>query len=150
MFNFSERSRAQLETCHPDLQTLANELIKVWNFTVVEGMRTTERQILMFKQGKSKLDGINKKSKHQARTCKECPEGCSFAFDIYPFPIEPNNMEQFKKQWKIVMPLAKKLLDSGKMKHALRAGIDWDSDGDTSDEKFIDAPHYELVTLKGE
>ncbi len=58
------------------------------DLTIICGMRTLEEQQEAFKKGFSKLDGINKVSKHQ--------EG--LAFDFIPYPFKGwNDVESFKK-----------------------------------------------------
>ncbi len=47
------------------------------DLTIICGIRTLEEQQEAFKNGFSKLDGVNKKSKHQ--------EGLAFDFIHYPF-----------------------------------------------------------------
>jgi hypothetical protein len=38
------RSKRKLSTCHKDIQTILNEAIKWFDFTVIEGERTLKRQ----------------------------------------------------------------------------------------------------------
>ncbi len=53
MFKFSKRSREKLDTLHPDLQAVLNEAIKHVDFTVLEGLRTLERQEELVRIGAS-------------------------------------------------------------------------------------------------
>lgn len=145
MPNFSNKSRKLLSTCHPDLQAIMNEAIKQYDFSILEGARSTERQIQLFKEGKSKCDGIKIKSNHQPRTCKECPQGCSFAIDIAPFPIDWEDTNAFKELAVIVLDIANEMYNLGEIKHKLRWGGDWNMNGKTSDETFRDYPHFELI-----
>lgn len=64
MYGFTKESQEKLNSCHRDLQIIMNKLIEIYDFKVLEGLRTTEQQVQYFKDGKSKLDGIIKKSKH--------------------------------------------------------------------------------------
>ena len=66
MYKFGEKSLSRLKTCHPDIQVILNELIKIYDFNIIEGIRSTQRHQELFNANKSKLDGIIKKSKHQA------------------------------------------------------------------------------------
>ena len=65
MYRFGKRSRARLKGVDSRLVNVLNELIKVMDVTIIEGVRSAETQNKYFKDGKSKLDGINKKSNHQ-------------------------------------------------------------------------------------
>ena len=65
MAKFSNTSLQKLNTCHPDIVLIMSEAIKIADFTILEGSRPDELQYKYFKEGKSKLDGIKQKSKHQ-------------------------------------------------------------------------------------
>jgi len=152
MYKYSNKSREKLNSCHPNLQRLFNEVIKHYNCTILEGKRTDERQYELFHQGKSGLDGINKKSKHQIT--KE--ELLSMAIDVVPYPI-PNNwgVIDLKNRNKIkyqARELAEFYYFSGFvrgiakiMKIKIRCGADWDGDNDLNDQTFFDLPHFELM-----
>lgn len=131
MAKFGDKSKALLATCHPDLQKIMNEAIKHFDFTVIEGARTLERQQQLFKEGKSKLDGINKKGKHN--------HSPSLAVDIAPYPIDWNDTKRFFYLAGLIEGIATS------MGIAIIWGGDWDSDGDYKDQTFNDYPHFELV-----
>ena len=63
---FSKRSIEALESCRTDLQRIAESSLErsQIDFAVVEGHRSVERQKLLFEAGKSKIDGITRKGKH--------------------------------------------------------------------------------------
>ena len=65
MPSFGSRSRRELDTTHPDIVKVMELVITFIDFSVTEGVRTDERQMQLFKEGRSKLDGVNKKSYHQ-------------------------------------------------------------------------------------
>ena len=91
MPKFGETSRSRLDTCHPDLQRICERVIEVTDFSVLEGERTLEQQQKYFKEGKSKLDGVNQKSKHQSKP--------SNAVDIAPYPIDFNEKEKARARF---------------------------------------------------
>lgn len=66
MYKFGKRSLSKLETVHPVLQEVMKEAIKrsPVDFSITEGQRSTKRQLELYKAGKSKIDGVRKKSKH--------------------------------------------------------------------------------------
>lgn len=123
---FSALSKGRLETCHPALQHLFNEVIKHYNCTILEGHRTHKRQQELYSQGKSKL----KYSKHN-----ETP---SLAVDVAPYPIDWNNTIQFYHFVGFVLGTAKQL------NIPIRTGADWDKDNDFNDQTFNDLVHFEL------
>lgn len=135
---FGERSKKRLATVHPSLQKVMNEAIKHFDFTVVYGHRTVEEQLELFKVGRkiingqwvvvgktvTKLDGRNKKSKHNYSP--------SLAIDIAPWTgtIDWGNLEAFKEMADVVKAAAK----------TVGVEIVWGGDW----EKFRDYPHFEL------
>lgn len=52
---FSKASKERLSTCHPDLQRVMNEAIKITDFTVLEGHRGKAAQDAAFAAGNSKI-----------------------------------------------------------------------------------------------
>lgn len=80
MPQFSAKSLERLKTCDHQIQMVFNEVIKERECIVICGARTLAEQQAAFKGGFSKLDGINKKSKHQVS--KEQP--LSLAIDVLP------------------------------------------------------------------
>lgn len=151
MYKFGSKSLAKLNTCHKDIQLILNELIKIYDFSVISGIRTTEEQQKLFAEGKSKLDGVNKKSKHQGRLDDE-DNIVSFAVDIMPYKKSTNAFSGHEKDTRrfyfmmgMVQSIAANLLAEGKISHKVRFGLDWDGDETYRDQTFDDCPHFELV-----
>lgn len=154
-YSFGSRSLKNLNTCHSDIKLILNELIKFYDFSVISGIRTDAEQQALFKDGKSKLDGINQKSKHQG---KEDSEGniVSFAADICPYKSGHNPFENSEDNWRryfflmgMVYAISNKLLEEGKITHKIRFGIDWQMDMVYNhNQEFFDAPHFELIKGK--
>jgi len=128
MPSFSTRSKKILSTCHPDLIAVCELVIPNYNFTVVEGFRSNARQDELFRQGKSKLQAG--RSKHNFDP--------SLAVDIVPYPIDWENLERFYLLAGFMFQAASQL------GVRLRWGMDWDGDWEHTDQKFMDAPHFEL------
>lgn len=137
MAKFGERSLKNLETCHPDLQRVLNRAIKIIDFSVIEGHRSLERQKKLYDEGKSQIDGIYRKGKHNYEP--------SLAADILPYPTEVNGVNvwsdsmRFYVLWGVVKACAH---EEGV---TLRYGGDWDGDGNNKDSNFNDLPHIELI-----
>jgi len=171
MPKFGKRSKRNLETCHRDLRIICNEAIKYFDFSVIYGIRSEEEQFKLFNEGKSQLDGIHKKSKHQGRKCEKLDAGvdeehkiltdedgdaiASFAVDLMPYykGFNPFTNESgtklFYYQAGLIMGIAARLYEEGKIKHTLRWGGNWDNDMDFfGDSHFFDLPHFELVIPK--
>ena len=129
MFYFSQRSLNNLKGVHPDMVRLMNAAIKTApvDFVITEGVRTVQRQQELFRQGKSKCDGIKLKSKHQKRG-----DGLGYAVDLYPLPVNYKDLEPYRLLAKHIKQVAKNLGIS------VVWGGDW--------KKFMDMPHWELKT----
>lgn len=129
MYKFGKRSRARLKGVDSRLVNVLNELIKVMDVTIIEGVRSAETQNKYFKDGKSKLDGINKKSNHQLGK----------AVDLAPYPINWKESNRFYYMGGMIRGIAKQL------NLKIRWGGDWDSDGETKDQTFMDLVHIEIL-----
>lgn len=154
MYKFGERSIKQYNTIHRDLQLILDEVIKVYDFSILEGLRSDERQYELFKEGRSKLDGINKRSKHQGRPDRD-GNIVSFAVDIMPYKKGTNAFSgktkdnaRFYFLMGMVKITAKNLIKKGIITHDVRFGLDWDNDDIFTDQNFDDLPHFELTRLR--
>ena len=115
---FSKKSRSMLEQCHPDIQKVMEEAIKIFDFSVTEGSRTKEQQAKYVKEGKSKT--MN--SKHLPKYCPEYGKYYSYAIDIVPYPVNYNDRERFCLLAGIVLGMAKLMKDRGLIKSTIRWG----------------------------
>ncbi len=143
-YTFGEKSQARLDTCHPDIQLICKEVIKIYDFSVLEGHRTQETQQEYFRTGRSKLDGVTHKSKHQSSP--------SMAVDIMPYKKGTNAFSGNEKDDRrfymlmgMVKAVAARLKAEGKITHDVRFGLDWDGDDTFRDQTFDDLPHFELI-----
>jgi len=127
MYKFSKRSLNNLRGIHPRLVELMLVSIKTSpiDFVITEGVRTFQRQQELFRQGKSKCDGIKQKSNHQIK-----PDGFGHAVDLYPLPIDYNNKQPYILLSNHIKSVAKKI--------GIKVvwGGDW--------KNFVDMPHWEL------
>ena len=124
MYKFGKRSRKRLEGVDAKLVNVLNELIKIMDVTVIEGLRSAERQKELLAKGATKV----KYSKHM--------EGK--AVDIAPYPIDWEDRERFHYMGGMVRGIAKAL------NLKVSWGGDWDSDGEIKDNSFDDLVHIEI------
>ena len=87
MPKFSPKSRERLASCHPDIQVVCNELIKQYDFSVLEGHRGKQAQNQAYKKGASKVCWPN--SSHNKTP--------SLAVDTAPYPIDWDNLSRFNE-----------------------------------------------------
>ena len=144
MYNFGERSLTNYKTLHQDLRLILDELIKIYDFSIIEGHRTLETQRKYFYEGKSNLDGIVKQSKHQSYP--------SLAVDLMPYKKGTNafsgdelDNRRFYMMMGMIKAISIRLFNNGLISHKVRFGLDWDSDDTFKDQTFHDLPHIELI-----
>lgn len=127
MPSFSKISKERLETCHPDLQKLMNEVIKHYDCTILCGHRGEKEQNTAYTNGFSKLKFP--KSKHN-----KLP---SLAVDVLPSPINWNDKSRHLHFAGFVQATANQL--------GIKVTWGGNFDGDKSlDNGFIDRPHWQL------
>lgn len=126
-FTFGKRSETNLQGVHSDLVKVVRRALAMSeiDFSVIEGLRTKERQAQLFKQGATKT--LN--SRHLT----------GHAVDIVPYPLDWNDIAAFGKLAKAMFAAAKEL------KIPIRWGGDWNRNGRSDDETFYDGPHFELL-----
>lgn len=132
---FSKISEQRLETCHPDLQILFNEVIKYFDISVIYGHRNKEEQELAFNEHRSQ--------KHFPYSFHN--SNPSMAIDVAPYPYDGKDERRFTYLSGHVMLMAKLLKEQNKITHDVRWGGDWDNDTEVKDNKFNDLGHFELI-----
>lgn len=126
---FSARSKERLSSCHPDLQTLFEEVIKDFDCTILVGHRGEKEQNTAVNEGKSTKFWPN--SMHNSTP--------SLAVDVAPFPLAWKDIQKFYYFAGFVMGKAHNL------GLKIRWGGDWDCDKDLHDQHLNDLVHFELV-----
>jgi len=129
MASFGASSKAQLDTVHPRLKELFNEVVKTFDCKVICGYRTQGDQDKAFEAGLSKVQWPN--SKHNSYP--------SLAVDVAPYPVDWKDLNRFYHFGGYVRAVADRLGIK------IRWGGDWDGDFDLKDQNFFDLPHFELV-----
>lgn len=127
MPELSQKSLNKLNQCHPDLQRVLLEVIKVCDFTIIEGYRTKEDQDKNFYSGTSRVKWPN--SKHNNFPAK--------AVDIWPWPVprkENGDLDSSSPAWGKLAGLMLEKAEQLGVK--LTWGGNWTS--------IVDKPHFEL------
>jgi peptidoglycan L-alanyl-D-glutamate endopeptidase CwlK len=121
-FILGKRSTDNLKGVHPDLVRVVRRALELSpvDFTVIEGLRTKERQAELLKQGFTRT--MN--SRHIIGQ----------AVDIVPLPVDWNNPKPFG----VVAEAMKKAAAE------LGVKITWGGDF----KSFIDMPHYQIEVKK--
>jgi len=134
MPSFSEQSQENLDSCHSDLIVIFEEVIKIFDCTVICGHRTEEEQTAAFFDNNSQTEWPD--SKHNQEP--------SLAADVAPYPLDWNDRERFTLFAGYVWGVAESLKSQGLISHSIRWGGDWNQDSQVKDNKFDDLVHFEL------
>ncbi len=142
-YEFGAKSTERLKSCHIDLQLIAETALlnSQVDFGISEGHRSIERQLKLFKEGKSQIDGINKKGMHNYTP--------SMAFDFYAYVAGKKklayDLTHLMYLVGVITASAEMLFRECKVTHLARSGANWDKDGELRyDQTFFDSPHIEL------
>ena len=124
MPRFGKRSKQRLKGVDTKLVNVLNELVKIMDVTIIEGLRSQERQNELVAKGASKT----KYSKHiQGK-----------AVDVAPYPIDWKDRDRFHYMGGMVRGIGQQLGVN------IRWGGDWDSDGETKDNSCDELVHVEI------
>lgn len=118
MYKLGARSLERLEGVHPDLVAVVKLAIQKTeiDLTVLEGIRTKERQVQLVASGASRTMNSRHLTGH--------------AVDLAPLPIDWTNREAFRTVANTMKAAAKEL----------GIGIEWGGDF----KSFSDMPHFQL------
>jgi peptidoglycan LD-endopeptidase CwlK len=146
-YTIGNRSAAILKDCHNDFYKIVNYALQLSDvdFGIAEGHRSLKRQQELFNQGKSKIDGVNKKGKHNYKP--------SLAIDIFAYHPDAEVRRQIAYDLNtlcyiagVIISASKILYSKGLIRTQIRWGGNWDGDGIIiKDQSFNDLVHFELV-----
>ena len=129
MATFGATSMARLVTLDLRLQQACHDAIKVVDFSVLCGHRTEAEQNSAYERGTSKV--LFPGSAHNAYP--------ALAVDVAPWPIDWTDQLAFARLAGVIQAMA------WSRGVTLRWGGDWDGDGASSDQSFMDLGHLEIV-----
>tara|TARA_Y100000310_G_C20406077_1_gene679723 strand:+ start:353 stop:751 length:399 start_codon:yes stop_codon:yes gene_type:complete len=130
MPRFGKRSLKRLEGVDPKLLSVLKKVVKYFDITIIEGLRSSSRQEELLAEGKTKL-----------KFGKHC-EGK--AVDIAPYPIDWDARDDFHYLGGFVLGIA------AGMGINIRWGGDWNGSSldeearTTKDNNFDDLVHFEI------
>ena len=130
MYKFSQRSINNLKDVDTRLIMLCKAVLEEFDFTVIEGHRSLEKQMEYFKKGTSRIDGVTKKGKHN-----HLP---SLAVDCIPYKKGHNPFDGSKESDIMFNKMAEVFKRKAK---ELNIKLVWGGDWKT----LVDKPHFELV-----
>lgn len=142
-FVFGKRSESNLVGVAPDLVKVARLALIISNvdFAVREGVRTAERQKVLYAQGRTAPGDIvtwTLKSRH-------IPDKTGFgnALDLVPINPATGKLDwDFAEGFQEVAEAMKAA--AARLDVEIRWGADWDRDGIAHEKGESDSPHFEL------
>lgn len=153
MASYGSSSQSKLNTAHPDLITIFNEVVKIFDNTIVYGTRTPAEQFELFKKGRSNIGGIwvvtNKKDvvtyKDGTKEKSNHNYSPSRALDAIPYPIDWKDEKRMYYFAGHVMAIAARLKEEKRITHDMRWGGDFNRNTEIKDETFLDLCHFEII-----
>ena len=143
-FKYGTGSRRKLDTCHPVLQRIAVEALRLspYDITLIHGWRGLAEQNILFKKEVSTKRFPDSRHNKTDDEAIRLPDRMSDALDFGPYidgDIPWGDTHIFAVVAGCFMAAAAGL------GYTLRWGGDWDSDGTTTDQKLMDWGHIEIV-----
>lgn len=131
---FGPKSRIILAELHPKLRLVMEHTIArtPQDFSLTCGYRGEEAQEDAFRRGATKAHYLQ--SAHNYKP--------SVAVDVLPYPFKGWNDKDIHKELKVIAGVV--LAVAKEFNIPVRWGADWNMNGRTDDEKFVDSPHFEL------
>lgn len=138
-YKLSNASKTRLDGVHPLLVRIVERAIEIseQDFSVLEGVRSLERQLALYAQGRTvpgKIVTWTRVSRHF-----KSRDGYGHAVDLVPYPLDWDTPAKFDAIARAMFSAA------AEFNCTLRWGADWDSDGQLRERGESDSPHFELV-----
>ena len=143
-FAYGTGSVEKLETCHPELQRIADEALRLspYDITIIHGWRNMEEQNALEADGKStKRFPDSRHNKTDAPNVID-PHKMSDALDFAPWV---NNTIYWNDTHIFAVIAGCFYAAAENLGLTLRWGGDWDSDGQSSDQTLLDWGHVEIM-----
>ena len=134
MFKFSKKSNERLEHLNPMLRLILEIALSrsEIDFAILDTHRSVEKQQQLFKDGKSKIDGVNKQSKHNYYP--------SEAADLAAYV---NGIKWNAKYYYYLAGLIRSVAEE--LGVEIRWGGNFDMDNDIGEQSFNDIGHWEII-----
>jgi len=137
MYAFGRRSLQNLNTCDTFLQKVLIRAMsyQLMDFAIICGHRDEAAQNRAFNSRNSKKRWPDSKHNHLP----------SIAVDVAPWPIDWNDHLAFARLYGIIEAASVEVRGAEGSDTKLRWGGDWDGDGESNDQSFMDIGHFEMV-----
>ena len=138
MSKITGTSLKRLQTCDNRLQIIIHDVSDIMDLSVLCGERSKEEQNKAYAEGKSKLQWPD--SKHNIKPGQDKAK----AVDVIPYFLQ--GKEHYDWEDELAFARLAGVIMAVAHRHGvkIRWGGDWDRDGRSADERFLDLPHFEL------
>jgi peptidoglycan LD-endopeptidase CwlK len=142
-YKLGARSIDNLSGVHPDLVKVVKRAIEITeqDFTVIEGLRTKERQKELVKRGASKTMNSRHLTGHAVDLAVWKDGAISWDTGTPSMYYELSDNDSYELYQEIGTSM---LMAAKELRIPIRWGADWDGDYRHSDERFLDWVHFEL------
>lgn len=158
IFRFGNTSLNRIDTLEPDLQRVLSRAMswQIMDFSVTQARRSHAEHTAIYAQGRQPHDVVNQirakaglgpiSMKEAAMVVTQTMQsshlpnenGLGEAFDVAPYPYDPNDTKRAWMLQGIIMAAA--AAEGVKV----RSGADFNRNKNFRDDKFVDLPHIEL------
>ena len=138
MPQFGQQSVRNLYECEQPLIDLFEEVVKHYDCSIIEGIRSQEEQDKLYHAGKSKLKWPH--GKHNVTDSQPM----SLAVDVIPYPGVLDGVSIWEDLNRFYHFIGFVRGVAAVMGIPIRCGADWDGDNNLRDQTFNDLPHIEL------
>jgi peptidoglycan L-alanyl-D-glutamate endopeptidase CwlK len=137
-FTFGKTSIGRLRGVHPAMVAVVLLALRKspQDFSVLEGVRTEQRQRLLYAQGRTTPGDVVTWTLNSPHIPKD--DGYGHAVDLTPYPLDWKDTAAFDRVAQAMFAAAEELGVK------IRWGADWDSDGNPRERGESDSPHFEL------
>lgn len=148
MFEYGSNSKVKLDSCHPRMKEIAELALTLSpvDISIVHGLRDQEIQDSLVRAGFSKLaypKSCHNHTKDPAQLNTPAQFQLSDAIDFAPYI--PGVGIKWKDTPMFALIAGCMFAAAGILGYKIRWGGDWDMDGLTTDQSFMDWGHIELV-----
>jgi peptidoglycan L-alanyl-D-glutamate endopeptidase CwlK len=138
MPQFGQQSVRNLYECEQPLIDLFEEVVKHYDCSIIEGIRSQEEQDKLYHAGKSKLKWPH--GKHNVTDSQPM----SLAVDVIPYPGVLDGVSIWEDLNRFYHFIGFVRGVAAVMGIPIRCGADWDGDNNLRNQTFNDLPHIEL------
>jgi peptidoglycan L-alanyl-D-glutamate endopeptidase CwlK len=142
VYKLGKRSKDVYATLHPYWRLIIDDLLKIVDVSLIEGLRDSVTQVRYYAEGKSKLSfPLSRHNRTNDPALQRWEFELSDAVDLVPYPSAYSDVDKMIDVSQIVLYIA------GQKGIKVRWGGDWNNTGKPCNgpDDFFDPWHFELI-----